>query len=69
MKATEVTEPGYYWVRKTVGQWDIIEVVDTKCGLEFWLIGNEADFLPSEIDGQVFGPIPNPVIWDGKLSR
>lgn len=59
MKASEVTEPGYYWVRHQEPglspHWYIVEM---DLG-QFYECGNEVAI--DEIDGDLYGPVTPPI--------
>lgn len=59
MKATEVTEPGYYWVRDdsaTPVRWYIVEMD----GGMFFAIGMDGQVPCDDAIGDLYGPILPP---------
>lgn len=63
MKATEVTQEGFYWNTDPWDGWVVIQAVQEypgPTGLFFRIPGNEVDQFAGYIQGDVYGPLPPP---------
>ena len=59
MKASEVTEAGFYWYDDD-GQWVVVKAFKYGNGCRFVFAGNECDQTADHMDGDFAGPIVPP---------
>ncbi|MNG19795.1 hypothetical protein D3C85_1054620 [compost metagenome] len=59
MKATEIKEPGFYWVQDAKGAWIVVEFD----GEQLSMTRGECPWLPAaDDDGDYIGPIDPPAL-------